>query len=156
MSQKTDGGVDSRAEGPIVCATRGGEVSRRTQQRAIDLARERDAAIIFFFVVDVHFADNLNPDLQAALVEEMSHLGRTLLRIACYRAQRSGVSARTCVRQGTVAETLQSYLIEVGASTLVMGTPRPESDQHSFQPEEVPVFALKIEAETCVEVVIVH
>jgi len=142
--------------GPIVCATRGGEVSRRTQERAVELARERGVPVIFFFVVDVNFADHLNEDLQKALIDEMSRLGRTLLSIACYRAERSGVRADTCVRQGTVGGTLQAYLTEVGASALVMGTPSPDSDHHSFQPEEVPAFARKIEAETGIEVVIVH
>ena len=142
--------------GPIVCATRGGEVSRRTQERAVELAHERGVPVVFFFVVDVHFASHLNEDLQKALNEEMSRLGRTLLSIARYRAERSGVQADTCVRHGTVSDTLQAYLTEVGASALVMGTPRPDSDQHSFEPEEVPAFAHKIEAETGIEVIIVH
>ncbi len=33
--------------GPIVCATRGSEASRRTQERAITLAQERGAPLIF-------------------------------------------------------------------------------------------------------------
>ena len=142
--------------GPIVCATRGGEVSRRTQEQAVELAHERGASVIFFFVVDVRFADNLNEDLKKALNDEMARLGRTLLSIARYRAERNGVKADTCVRHGTVSETLQTYLTEVGASALVMGTPRPDSDQHSFKLEEVPAFAHKIEEETGIEVIIVH
>ena len=57
--------------GPIVCATRGGEASRRTQEMAIALARERGAPLIFFFVVDTNFARPANQALAEALVDDL-------------------------------------------------------------------------------------
>ena len=36
----------------IVCATRGGEASRRAQERAISLAKELEAELIFLYVTD--------------------------------------------------------------------------------------------------------
>jgi hypothetical protein len=42
----------------ILCATRGGEASLQTQRRAIEMAKERGAKIIFIFVVDVHFLEH--------------------------------------------------------------------------------------------------
>ncbi|HIQ01546.1 MAG TPA: hypothetical protein EYH30_05385, partial [Anaerolineales bacterium] len=43
--------------GKILCATRGGEASYRTQDAAIALARERGDSLIFLYVVDTHFLD---------------------------------------------------------------------------------------------------
>jgi len=39
----------------IVCAVRGSPQSRATVTRAIDLAREHDARLTFFYAVDVEF-----------------------------------------------------------------------------------------------------
>jgi hypothetical protein len=60
--------------GPIVCVTRGGEASLRTQERAIQLACERGAALIFLFVADPGFARPVDEKLAAALADELEHL----------------------------------------------------------------------------------
>ena len=155
MKSRSANGKDIELEGPIVCATRGGEASRRTQERAVSLASERGATIIFLFVVDVGFADNLNGDLRQALVAEMSHLGRTLLSVAHDRAERRGVRSETCIRQGPVGDTMKLFLAEVGASVLVMGAPGPGSEQDALQSAEVVAFAHTIENQTGVPVIIV-
>ncbi len=150
MSEETD-----QKSGPIVCATRGGEVSRRTQQRAVELARDRDALLIFFFAVDTSFAAKINERLDQALDDEMAYLGRTLLHIARSRAERQGVKAQAIVRRGPVTATLTDYLREVNAATLILGAPREDSDHHSFEPGEIDKFADKIRQETGIEVLVV-
>ena len=67
---------------PIVCATRGGEVSRRTQERAVALAKERGAELIFLCVVDPSFAGLVDEAMVATLTDELQRLGRSLLSIA--------------------------------------------------------------------------
>ena len=86
--------------GPIVCATRGGEASRRTQERAIALAKERGAPLIFLCAVDPSFAGTVSDELAAALADELRRLGRSLLCIAQARAREKGVEAQTHVRCG--------------------------------------------------------
>jgi hypothetical protein len=44
--------------GTILCATRGGEASYRTQDRVIALAKEETSEWVFAFAVDTQFLDN--------------------------------------------------------------------------------------------------
>jgi len=109
---------------PIVCATRGGEASRRTQERAVALAKERGAKLIFLYVVDRGFAGPVSEALADALEDELKRLGTSLLHIAQARAREQGVEAETAVRFGPVWETIGEYLRRVGAGTLVVGAAR--------------------------------
>jgi nucleotide-binding universal stress UspA family protein len=140
---------------PIVCATRGGEASRRTQEMAIALARERSAPLVFFFVVDTNFARPTNQALAEALVDELERLGTRLLCIARARARDQGVSADIVVRHGAVRPTIEGFLREVSASTLVLGAPGTGSEKKAFTPVELPQFVQEIGASTGVEVILV-
>ncbi len=141
--------------GPIVCAMRGGEVSRRTQERAIALARERETPLIFFFVADTGFAGRTSEPLSEALDDELARLGRTMLYIARARAREQGISAHAVVRHGTVSEVMEDFLREVDASLLVMGTPQENSGHQSFKPGEISEFAERVHAATGVEVLVI-
>ena len=110
--------------GPVVCATRGGEASRRTQERAVALAKERGARLIFLCVVDPDFAAQKDEALKEAVRGELRRLARSLLSIAKTRAREQGVEAETAVRFGPVWPTIEGFLQEVGAATLVIGAPR--------------------------------
>lgn len=141
---------------PIVCATRGGEVSRRTQERAVELARERGSALIFFFVADTSFAKISNQELNQALEDELARLGRTLLSIAQSRARARGVVADTAIRHGSISGgALKDFLREVEAGTLVMGASQVHSGHQSFGPGKVDQFAETIREATGIEVVVV-
>lgn len=142
--------------GPIVCATRGGEASRRTQERAIALARERRDPLIFLFVADTRFARPANQTLAAALADELEQLGRSLLCIAQARAREQGITAEMALRQGPVRPTIEDFLREVNASTLVIGAPRTGSTTPAFAPGEIPQFARDIHRTTGIEVVVVE
>ena len=141
--------------GPIVCATRGGEASRRTQERAIALARAGEASLIFLFVADTNFAQPSNPALAEVLADELERLGRGLLHIARTRAEEQGVSAEMIVRYGAVRQAIEDFLREVQASTLVLGAPGTGSETKAFSPEELPQFAQEVSNITGVEVVVV-
>ena len=45
--------------GKILCATRGGETSWRSQDEAIKLAKERGDQLIFLYVVDISVLDKM-------------------------------------------------------------------------------------------------
>jgi nucleotide-binding universal stress UspA family protein len=141
--------------GPIVCATRGGEASHRTQDRAITLARERGVSLIFLFVADTNFAQSANQALADVLADELERLGRGLLCIAQARAREQGVTAEMVVRHGVVREAIIDFLREVKASTLILGAPGTGSEKKTFSPDELPQFAQEINANTGVEVILV-
>jgi nucleotide-binding universal stress UspA family protein len=142
---------------PIVCATRGGEASRRTQQKAIELAKEQGAPLIFLYVANYTFAGSLSDILQEALLDELLRLGRALLGIAQARAEAQGLHAQATVRCcDSVPQTIEGYLKEVNASTLVIGASQTRTDSQVFEPQEVEEFAQAIGQASGVEVVLVR
>jgi nucleotide-binding universal stress UspA family protein len=141
--------------GPIVCATRGGEAGRRTQERAVALAKERGTELVFLCVFDPSFAGTLNTALAAAVEKEQQWLGRALLGTAQARAEKEGVDAGTVVRSGPVLETIEAYLRQVNASTLVIGEPKVDSALAAFHPGKVYVFADRVRQDTGVDVLVV-
>jgi nucleotide-binding universal stress UspA family protein len=141
---------------PIVCATRGGEASRRAQERAIALAREQGAPLIFLFVVDI---SPMKPskDLADVLADELEQLGASLLCIAQARAREHGIEAEMVIRRGAVRPTLESFLREVDAGTLVIGAPDHGAEHPPvFDPAGMDHFAGQIRAGLGVEVVVVE
>jgi hypothetical protein len=141
--------------GPIVCATRGGEAGRRTQERAIALAKERGVELIFLCVFDPNFAGPLNNTLAGAVQEEQHWLGRVLMGIAQARAREQGLEAGAEVRSGPVLQGIEEFLCQVDASTLVIGEARVDSPLAAFRPGHVLSCAEQVEQHTGVQVVVV-
>ena len=141
--------------GPIVCATRGGEAGRRTQEWAIGLAREQGKDLIFLAVFDPCFAGDLNDQLSMAVQQEQKWLGRALLGIARARAQQEGLDAGAVVRCGPILETIEAYLREVDASALIIGESKVDSALAAFQPGRVHHFAERVRQDTGVAVFVV-
>lgn len=141
---------------PIVCATRGGEASRRTQEKAIELARERGAPLIFFYTADPTSVGPLSGEIESAVVSELRHLGRALLSIAQARAEQAGLEAGVTIRcRGSVQQNIEDYLQEVDASTLVIGAPGQSYFSRAFEPGEIDEFSGRIRRTTGVEVIVV-
>jgi hypothetical protein len=136
----------------ILCATRGGEASYRTQDAAIALALERNDGLAFLYVVDLAFlnttAHAVRPDVVDA---EMTRLGEFLLEMARERARRHGLEAEAIVRHGTLAEELVAAVRHTGAVTVVLGKP---DEGAVYDLEDLKDFAKAIEAETGAETVI--
>ncbi|MGD8968199.1 MAG: universal stress protein [Anaerolineae bacterium] len=141
--------------GAIVCATRGGKASRATQERAIDLAKERGAELVFLCIVDPGFAGPMDEPLTCALNDELKRLGRSLLCIAQARAQQKGVDAKTVVRTGPVRESIETALREFDADTLVIGAPGATAASEAFGSGDVSRLADEVRQSTGVEVVLV-
>ena len=139
----------------IVCATRGGEASRRTQERAIALAKEQGAELVFLCAFDPGFAGSLNKVLAAAVAAEQQWLSRALMSAAQARAREQGVDAGVEVLSGAVLESIEDYLCESGASTLVIGEPKVDSPLSAFRVDMIQSCAEHVEQNTGVQVVVV-
>jgi len=133
--------------GKILCATRGGEASYRTQDAAIALAQERGDELRFLYVVDIRFLDKtaraVRPDVVTA---EMEKMGEFLLAMAQERAQKHGVEADYILRHGDLREELKTAARESDVSLVVLG--KPTGTQSTFVPAGLEALAAEIEAET--------
>jgi hypothetical protein len=138
----------------ILCATRGGEASRRTQDAVIAKAKEEGASVLFLYVVDVEFlrltARGVRPDVVAT---EMEHMGEFLLAMACERAAAQGVEADLCIRHGSLIEALESAAREEGADAVAFG--RPAGPDSSFSLADLERLAARIKEDTGIETHIV-
>jgi nucleotide-binding universal stress UspA family protein len=128
----------------ILCATRGGEASQKTQDAAIAMAKETGATILFLYVVDVEFlrltARGVRPDVVST---EMEHMGEFLLALACERAAAQGVEAEACLRHGSLVEALESAARDEGADAIAFG--RPAGPDSSFALADLEALAAQIE-----------
>ena len=134
----------------ILCATRGGEASRKTQDAVIAMAKEEGASVLFLYVVDLEFlkltARGVRPDVVAT---EMERMGEFLLAIACERAAAQGVEAEICLRHGPLVEALEQAAREEGADCIAFG--RPAGTDSSFSLTDLERLAAGIKEETGIE-----
>lgn len=138
--------------GKILCATRGGEASYRTQDAAIALAKERGDELVFLYVVDTSFLDKTAAPIVVDIGGGIGKMGEFLLTMAQERAARQGVEAQAIRREGKVRQAIKAAAVEEGATLVVLG--RPAEGTSAFVPEDLQAFAKEIEQETGVEVVI--
>jgi len=140
--------------GTILCATRGGEASHRTQNKAISLALEQGKPLVFLYVVDTHFLDRtehaVRPDLAE---EEMTHLGEFLLAMAQERAEAQGVQAKVRIRRGEIGDELKAAAQEEEADIVILG--QSVGAEPAFPTAELESLAAEIEEETGVNTRIV-
>lgn len=136
--------------GKILCATRGGEASYRTQDAVIALAKEQDDTVVFLYVVDTDFLDYteraVRPDVVAT---EMEHMGEFLLAMAYERAVKQGVEAACCVKYGELAAALKEAAVEQEVSLVALG--RPGGEGSRFQMADLEKLASEIAEETEIE-----
>jgi nucleotide-binding universal stress UspA family protein len=133
--------------GKILCPTRGGAASHRTQDAAIGLAKEQGKPLVFLFVVDTHFLDRteraVRPDI---VVEEIARMGRFLLTMAQERAAAAGVQAEVRIRRGELREELINAVREEGADLVILG--RPTGEESAFRSTDLEALVATIERET--------
>jgi nucleotide-binding universal stress UspA family protein len=80
-------------------------------------------------------------------------MGEFLLLMARERAELQGVETETLLRKGKVRAEIKRVASEVGAATVVLGS--PTGKESAFQIESLKAFAKEIEAESGAEVIIV-
>ena len=136
--------------GKILCATRGGEASYRTQDAVIALAQEQGDTLVFLYVVDTDFISKteraVRPDVVAT---EMERMGEFLLAMACERAEKQGVKATPCVKHGQLDAALKEAAVEEGVSLVALG--RPAGEESRFQLTSLEKLATDITEETGIE-----
>jgi nucleotide-binding universal stress UspA family protein len=134
----------------ILCATRGGEASQRTQDAVIAMAKEAGASIVFLYIVDVDFLKLTVRGVHADVVNiEMEHMGEFLLAMACERAAAQGVEAEGVLRHGPLIEALESAAREEGVDAIAFG--RPAGVGSSFSLADLEALTARIEKDTGIQ-----
>lgn len=139
--------------GTILCTTRGGEGSHRTQDAATTLAKQQGDALVFLYVADVSFLNHSAAPLVIDVESRLEKLGRFQLKMAQERAATQDVEAQAIVRQGKLREELVSVAREIGATLIVFG--RPHESTGFFGETALQEFAAGLQVETGIEVRIV-
>jgi nucleotide-binding universal stress UspA family protein len=138
----------------ILCPTRGGEASYPNQDRAIAIAKERSAGLLFLYVANVSFLDRFASPLLVDVETELEEMGEFLLAMAQERAEKAGVKAQKEVRRGRFRYAIRDVIQLYEISTLVLGTAVGQTGVTTFDyVKEVSQWILN---ETGVEVIIVH
>lgn len=139
--------------GKILCATRGGADSERTQQAAIALAKERGDELIFLYVADSSFLDTIAAPVVVDVERELDQMGRFQLSLAQQQAADEGVDAQVAISHGHLQIQLTLAARELGATTIVLG--RPQGRYAVFDEDDLQTFAGELEANTGAEVLLV-
>ena len=137
----------------ILCATRGGEASIRTQNAAIARAKAEGKGLIFFLVMDVEFMVNADYGMRTDVVQKaMAGLGEFLLIAAVERAQTAGMHDATYrLGQGDFTPALLEVIADEDISLIVLGTPDPEESIFTTV-EGLQSFAAHLEEQTGIDV----
>lgn len=136
--------------GTILCATRGGEASNRTQEKVIALAKERGDDLLFLFVVDLHFLDKTAAPIVVDVKNDIAEMGEFLLLMAKERAANENVEARILIREGELIEELMQAALDEGVSLIVLG--RPIGEGSVFKLAELEQLAERMETDTGINV----
>jgi len=137
----------------ILCATRGGEASRNTEDYAIQLAKEQGAELMFLYVVETSFMDRMAAPVVVDVEAQIERMGVFLLAAVQERAAKEGVEARMVHRHGPVREEIRDCILEEGADIVVLG--RPRGEEAIFAETGVSPFAEELARETGAQVILV-
>jgi nucleotide-binding universal stress UspA family protein len=136
----------------IVCAIRGGPTSKPTITRAIELAQETKLELHFLYIVNLDFLAYTESSRVRVIKEEMHEMGDFIVLAAQEKAEKQGVQAQGAVRDGTVAEGIIEFSIEIQADYVVLGSPRFEHDENVFTRERFESFVAMVEEESGAQV----
>jgi nucleotide-binding universal stress UspA family protein len=137
----------------ILCATRGGEASYHTQDKAIKIAKEQGHTLLFLYVVDLHFLDKTAAPIVVDIEDELTNMGEFLLLMAKERAVEQSVDAETVCRKGKLRREIKKFAHQENVKLVVLG--QPAGDDSTFKLAGLKEFATEIEKETGTETVIV-
>lgn len=135
----------------ILCATRGGEASRPTHDKAIDMAKASGAELLFLYVFDQSSLPLEATPLLINTEAQMRHMRNFLRRTALEQAHKAGVRARVIVRAGSLRERLISVALEEKVSRILLGNPKEKGSL--FKREALRALATEIASSTGIEVV---
>jgi nucleotide-binding universal stress UspA family protein len=136
----------------VLCATRGGEASVPTQEKAIALAKDQGFSLAFLYVADSSFLNKTAAAVVIDVDEELINMGEFLLTMAVERALEKGVTAESIIRTGTIRDVLPEVARELDATMIVLGQPAGESSR--FQESEFEKFSEWLQNETGATIVV--
>ncbi|MFQ5594517.1 MAG: universal stress protein [Anaerolineae bacterium] len=154
-AEGAQGVMDAPRPPRIVCPARGGQGSRPAVNRAIRLAKERNADLTFLFVVDVEFLSYATVGRLSVIQRQLRDMGEFIMATLQAKARESGVIADYAVLEGEVREQIRKYLEENPVDTLVMGRPIEETEVAVFNAGTVSNFAAALEREAGIEVILI-
>jgi nucleotide-binding universal stress UspA family protein len=138
----------------ILCATRGGEDSIRTQDAVIAKAKAEDARILFLYVIDVEFLKQTSRGARHDIVhKEIERMGSFLLAMACERAAVEGVDAEPVVSDGPFETALRDVALARQVDLIALG--RPAGEASVFELSGLEKLANRIETETGIKTQII-
>jgi cation:H+ antiporter len=152
ISSKAMRGEPQAKRSKIICATRGGQDSLPTHERAINLALEKDAELIFLYVFDQKALQGVATPIVINVEAQMKHMLAFLRTTAQEQARRAGVPARIIVRTGSLRDQLKEVSISEQANLVIMGNPAERSSL--FKREALQVIADDVEESTGVKVLV--
>ncbi|MES0362261.1 MAG: universal stress protein [Anaerolineales bacterium] len=106
----------------ILCPTRGGKDSYSNQDRAIAIAKERGAEVLFLYVTNVEFLGLTAAPKLIDIEDELDEMGEFMLAMAQERAEKDSVNAFTLVKRGHFQEVLIEVIEEHQIDTVVLGS----------------------------------
>ena len=106
----------------ILCPTRGGKGSYPNQDRAIAIAKERGAEVLFLYITNVQFLGLTAAPKLIDIETEMDEMGEFMLTMAQERAENASVNALTLVQRGQFREVLIDFIEEHQIDTVVLGS----------------------------------
>jgi nucleotide-binding universal stress UspA family protein len=142
----------------ILCAVRGGQESRNTVIRAIDLALEHNARLTFFHILDAEFlgAASLTMTPVRSIYQQLHEMGEFTMLILCDRASRRGVARVDYkVQEGDIKQLLRQMALETHADIMVMGRPVRSPGSNVFTRENFADFIKSLETDTDPHIIVV-
>jgi nucleotide-binding universal stress UspA family protein len=118
----------------------------------IAMTKAQAAELVYLFVVDVSFLDQLAAPMVVDIERRLEDMGRFELSRAKERARGQGVRAEAIVRRGRLRSELIEAAAELRPSLIVLG--RPHGRASFFEEETLRAFADALQEETRVEVII--
>jgi nucleotide-binding universal stress UspA family protein len=106
----------------ILCPTRGGKGSYPNQDRAIAIAKERGAEVLFLYITNLQFLGLTAAPKLIDIETEMDEMGEFMLTMAQERAENASVNALTLVQRGQFREVLIDVIEEHQIDTVVLGS----------------------------------
>ena len=106
----------------ILCPTHGGKGSYPNQDRAITIAKERGAEVLFLYITNVQFLGLTAAPKLIDIETEMDEMGEFMLTMAQERAENASVNALILVQRGQFREVLIDVIEEHQIDTVVLGS----------------------------------
>lgn len=112
----------------VLCAIRGGPGSYQTRLAGLRHAKDNNASVHFLSVVDPVAYEPLHEGEQHAIRAEMAWRDLAMAKSTAAHAGLEDVRYTVAVKVGGLAETIAGYAMEVGAKSILIGTPRSSAD----------------------------